>query len=138
MAAWRTWWKVPPGRVEGMHAHGGDPGADRWGGEAYDLVFLTKKMMLQPEQRIGYKFAEKAFAVLRDGGTAIFWETVQPAVGPTPLVRAMEAVLDLVASPTGGVQTDDGLTAMLRGIGFNSVRVVECLGGQTTFVVAKK
>jgi hypothetical protein len=134
----RTQFRVPPARVEGMHAHGGDPGADRWGGEDFDLVFLTKKMMLQPELRIGEKFARKAFEVLRPGGTAIFWETVQPAAGVTPVVRAMEAVLDLVASPTGGVQTDAGLSELLRGIGFSEVRMVECLGGQTTFVVARK
>jgi hypothetical protein len=134
----RTRYRVPAARVRDTHAHGGDPGADRWGAEDFDLVFLTKKMILQPEQRIGEKFAEKAFRVLRPGGTAIFWETVHTDGVATPLPRAMEAVLDLGASPGGGVNTERGLATLLGTIGFSDVEIVPCLGGQTTFVVARK
>jgi hypothetical protein len=134
----RQRYAVPPGRVDGMHEHGGDPSADRWGGEAFDLVFLTKKMILVPEERIGEKFARKAHEVLRPGGVAIFWETVHTDDGPTPLPRALEAVLDLGASPAGLVNTDGGLRRTLGAIGFVDVQVVPVLGGQSTFVVARK
>lgn len=129
---------VPPDRVDGMHAHGGDPEADRWGDENFDLVFLTKKMILSPRERLGEKFARKAFRVLSPGGTAIFWETVHSDDAPTPIARAMEAVLDLFTSPGGRVNTERGLRAMLGEIGFTGVEIVPCLGGQTTFVVARK
>jgi hypothetical protein len=129
---------VPPERVDSMHAHGGDPSADKWGDERFDLVFLTKKMILQPEERIGEKFAHKAFEVLAPGGTAIFWETVHTDDRPTPIARAMEAVLDLFASPGGLVNTERSLSAMLRGIGFRSVEIVPVLSNTTTFVVARK
>jgi hypothetical protein len=134
----REQFAVPPARVDGMHAHGGDPSADRWGDERFDLVFLTKKMILQPQERIGEKFARKAFQVLAPGGTAIFWETVHTDGGPTPLPRAMEAVLDLFASPGGLVNTEGGLRTLLGGIGYQRIEIVPCLGGQTTFVVARK
>jgi hypothetical protein len=129
---------VEEARVDGMHAHGGDPSADRWGDERFDLVFLTKKMILAPEERIGEKFARKAYQVLAPGGTAIFWETVHPESQPTPLARAMEAVLDLGAGPTGLVNTDRGIERLLGEIGFRQVEIVPCLGGQTTFVVARR
>jgi hypothetical protein len=134
----RDRYRIDPARVDGMHAHGGDPSADRWGDERFDLVFLTKKMILQPEERIGEKFARKAFQVLSPGGAAIFWETVHPEGEPTPLLRAMEAVLDLGAGPTALVNTDRGLERLLLDIGFRSVEIVPCLGGQTTFVVARR
>ena len=134
----RERFRVPPERVDGMHAHGGDPEADRWGDERFDLVFLTKKMILQPSERLGEKFARKAFHVLSPGGTAIFWETVHTDDGATPIARAMEAVLDLFTSPGGRVNTERGLRALLGEIGFTSIEIVPCLGGQTTFVVARK
>ncbi len=134
----RERYHVPEAAVEGMHAHGGDPAADRWGDEAFDLVLLTKKMILEPEQRTGEKFATKAFDVLRPGGAAILWETVHPSDRPTPLPRAMEAVMDLIASPDGPLNDERDLRAMLARIGYRDVEVVPCLGGQTTFVVARK
>jgi len=129
---------VPANRVTGMHAHGGDPSADRWGGESYDLVFLTKKMILEPEQRMGEKFAAKAFEVLRPGGAVVLWETIHTDFRPTPLPRAMEAVMDLIASPTGLVNTENGVRSTLETIGYKKVEIVPCLGGQTTFVIARK
>ena len=134
----REKYDVDGDRVTGMHNHGGDPSQDKWGGETYDLVFLTKKMILEPEQRMGEKFAAKAFEVLRPGGVVILWETVHPGEGRTPLAHAMEAVLDLGASPTGLVTTDVKMRKMLSKIGFQKVDLVPCLGGQTTFVVARK
>ena len=134
----RTRYGVPDNAVEGMHAHGGDPTADRWGDEAFDLVLLTKKMILEPEQRTGEKFATKAFDVLRPGGVAVLWETVHPTGRPTPLPRAMEAVMDLIASPDGPLNEEHSLREMLARIGYRDVEVVPCLGGQTTFVVARK
>jgi hypothetical protein len=129
-------YRVPAARIDGMHAHGGDPRADRWGDGEYDLVFLTKKMILSPEERLGEKFAQKAFEVLRPGGAAVFWETVHTDGRPTPLLRAMEAMLDLGASPTGLVTKEGELRHTLERLGFSSVELVPCLGGQTTFVVA--
>ncbi len=134
----RDTYGVPEDRVEGSHDHGGDPRADRWGSEDFDLVFLTKKMILDPQNRVGEAFAAKAFEVIRPGGVAIFWEAVHPDAGPTPLSRAMEVVMDLIASPAGPVQTESSVTALLGGIGYRDVTVVPCLEGQTTFVVARR
>ena len=134
----RHQYRVPANRVTGMHAHSGDPGDDRWGDEAFDLVFLTKKMILEPENLIGEKFATKAFEVLRPGGIAIFWETIHSDRRPLPLPRAMEAVLDLGASPTGLINTEESLTDMLTNIGFDAPEFVHCLSGQTSFALARK
>ena len=134
----RRQYHVPANRVAGMHAHSGDPNDDEWGDETFDLVFLTKKLILDPENRIGEKFASKAFEVLRPGGIAIFWETIHSDRKPLPLARAMEAVLDLGASPTGLINTEDGLTAMLTTIGYERVEFVHCLNGQTSFALARK
>jgi hypothetical protein len=136
----RERYRVPAARVDGMHEHGGDPTLDRWGANdgGFDLVLLTKKMILAPDERLGEKFARKAFAVLRPGGVALLWETVHPDQGPTPPLRAMEAMLDLGAGPTALVNTEGGLRRLLGGIGFSAVELVPCLNGQTTFVVARK
>ncbi len=134
----RQQYGVPPDRVAGMHCHGGDPSEDRWGDEAFDMVMLTKKMILAPEQRMGEKFATKAFEVLRSGGVCIFWECLHTHGRPTPLPRAMEAVLDLGASPAGMVNTEQSFSELLGRIGYSDVQVVPCLGGTTTFVVARK
>jgi len=129
---------VPSDRVAGVHAHGGDPTADRWGDERFDLVFLTKKWILAPEDHLGEKFTRKAFDVLRPGGMVVLWECVHPDVGKTSLARAMEAVLDLGASPRGPVATEGGMTHALRRIGFSDVEIVPLLGGELTFVVGRR
>jgi hypothetical protein len=136
----RERYRVPAARVDGMHEHRGDPTLDRWGPNdgGFDLVLLTKKMILAPDERLGEKFARKAFDVLRPGGVALLWETVHPDEGPTPLLRAMEAMLDLGAGPTALVNTEGGLRRLLGDIGFAAVELVPCLNGQTTFVVARK
>lgn len=126
---------IPEQAVTGIHSHGGDPSADRWGDENFDLVFLTKKMILAPEERMGEKFAAKAFEVLRPGGAAIFWETVYADHRPTPRDRALEGVLDLTAAPAGNVNTERGIRRMLENIGYRRVRIVPAMGGQTTFVL---
>ena len=87
---------------------------------------------------VGERFAKKAFGVLRPGGVAILWETLHGEGRPTPLGRAMEAVLDLGASPAGPALTEAGLGRLLGGIGFRAVEVVPCLEGATTFVVARR
>jgi len=129
---------VPPTRVVGTHEHGGNPSEDRWGDEAFDLVFLTKKMILAPEERLGQRFAEKAFRVLNPGGVAVFWECLHTDDRPTPLGRAMEAVMDLGASPCGTVSTEHGIQSQLSDIGFAKVEIVPLLLGELTFVVATK
>jgi DNA-binding MarR family transcriptional regulator len=134
----RARYRVPEGAVAGTHSHSGDPSVDRWGDRSYDLVFLTKKMILAPEQKTGARFAEKAFSVLAPGGTLLLWETVHREPEPTPLGRAMEGVMDLFASPAGVVSTERSLRELLGGIGFGDIEVVPCLGGQTTFVVARR
>jgi hypothetical protein len=123
--------------VESTHAHGGEPEADDWGGP-YDLVLLTRKMILAPESNLGERFASKAFQALRPGGAAVFWEVVHPDVGAAPISRAMEALYDLCASPSAPIRTESTYRAMLLGIGYKKVEVVPCLGGQTTFLVATR
>lgn len=134
----RQQFRVDPDRVDGMHCHGGEPDDDRWGSENFDLVFLTKKMVLEPENRLGYKFAKKSYQVLSPGGVAVFWEAVHNDHSPTPMALAMESILDLGVSPTGCVLTRGSMTDMLTGIGFRQVEFVACLGGETNFVVARR
>ena len=125
-------------RVVGSHAHGGDPQEDQWGEETFDLVFLTRKMILEPEHELGVRFARKAFDVLNPGGVAIFWEVVHPTAGIAPLSVAMEAVFDLAASPSAPSRTKRCFEHLLLDIGFSKVDLVPCLAGQTSFVVATK
>lgn len=134
----RETYRVPPNQVTGMHNHSGEPSDDRWGEESYDLIFLTKKMILDPENRMGEKFVRKAFDVLTPGGVAILWETIHSDAKATSLAQAMEAVMDLGASPTGLVHTDVRLRSLLHRIGYDDVQFVPCLSRQTTFVVARK
>jgi len=129
---------VAPERVEDTHAHSGEPGDDDWGSESYDLVFLTRKMILEPSEGVGEKFARKAFEVLSERGVAVFWETVYSESQPMPLGRAMEAVFDLCTSPSAPARTADDYRRLFLGIGYASVEVVPCLGGQTTFLIARK
>lgn len=129
---------VEEAKVAGTHAHTGLPGNDRWGDEAFDLVFLTRKMVLDPASGLGEAFARKAFAVLNPGGVAIFWEAVLDDGRPTPLRPALESLLDLGICPAGCAWTRNGLTRLLEGIGFRSIEVLSCLAGQTRFVVARK
>ena len=100
---------VAPERVEDTHAHSGEPGDDDWGSESYDLVFLTRKMILEPSEGVGEKFARKAFEVLSERGVAVFWETVYSESQPMPLGRAMEAVFDLCTSPSAPARTPEEL-----------------------------
>lgn len=134
----RRRYEVPADRVDEMHDHGGDPAGDRWGREAFDLVFLTKKMILDPAQGLGERFADKAYEVLNPGGVTVFWETIYDDDEATPVDRAMEGFLDFGVSPTGPVLTRRRFRRRLEEIGFCDVHVVECLEGATTFVVARK
>jgi len=125
-------------RIDGMHDHGGTPSEDRWGNQSYDLVFLTKKMILEPENKLGEQFAQKACDVLNPGGVAVFWETIYPNEAAIRRSSMLEAVLNMGASPASPVRTQDSFTQLLNGMGFVNVRLVECLFGQATFVVAEK
>lgn len=136
--ALRMEYNIDPDRVNGMHRHSGEPDGDKWGDESFDLVFLTKKMLLDPDEKMGEKFATKAYEVLNDGGVALFWETIHPDDEPTPYQRAVTAVMDLAASPTGFSLTEDGFEETLRDIGFREVEYVHCLGGETSFALAHK
>jgi len=78
-------------------------------------VLLTKKMILAPEARTGERFARKAFDVLRPGGVWCCGRAVHAEPGPTPLGRAMEALLDLGASPAAPPQTEASLGRLPRG-----------------------
>jgi hypothetical protein len=129
---------IDPQRIAGMHDHAGDPEQDRWGGQSFDLVLLTKKMILEPHHRLGERFAQKAFEVLEPGGVAVFWETVYPDDGPLKRSGALEAVLNMGASPAAAVRTETGFEEMLTSMGYEDVRFVPCLFGQTTFVVARR
>lgn len=129
---------VDPGRVVETHSHGGEPTADRWGEEAFDLVFLTKKMILSPSERLGERFARKAYDVLNPGGVTVLWEAVHPDEGPTSAAVALESMMDLGVSPTGCVLTHGGMKELLRDIGYRGVDFVPCMGGETSFIVARK
>ena len=129
---------VSPSRVTGTHNHGGDPQADEWGDESFDLVFLTRKMIVEPESEFGLRFARKAFDVLNPGGVLILWETVHPNKGKTPLPSAMEAVFDLTASPKAPSRTQKCFELLLSEVSFVKTEVIPCLGGQTSFVVGTK
>ncbi len=134
----RERYRVDPCRVAGMHAHSGEPAADRWGTEAFDLVFLTRKMILDPEKQVGQKFARKALDVLNPGGVAVFWEAVHPERGPSPLPLALETFFDLGMSPSAPLKTQRSFERMLVHLGYERVEYVSCLGGSTTFAVATK
>ncbi len=129
---------VPAARVVDMHAHGGEPDEDRWGREGFDMVFLTKKMILDPENELGKRFARKAFEVLHPEGVALFWETIHDAKDSTCAMRGMESFLDFGVSPTGPVLTKEGFRRDLQEIGFRRVDIVSALQGTTTFAVARK
>lgn len=136
--ALRMEYSVNPDRVNGMHRHSGEPDGDKWGDENFDLVFLTKKMLLEPEERMGEKFARKAYDVLNPGGVCLFWETIHPDDEPTPFSRAASGILDLAASPSGFTLTEDDFEAMLRRIGFEEVDYVYALDGECSFAIARK
>jgi hypothetical protein len=95
-------------------------------------------MILEPEKGIGAAFAEKAYQVLKPGGVTLFWETIHPENTPTPMGRAMEAVLDFGASPTGPSRTDKEFESFLKAIGYRDIEIIPCLNNHTTFVVARK
>lgn len=134
----RVQYEVDPSRVEGMHSHSGEPDGDKWGDEAFDLVFLTRKMILDPGAGVGEKFARKALEVLNPGGAVVFWEAVHPDDGPSPLPLALETVFDLGMSPSAPLKTRSSFGRQLRDIGYSEVDYVSCLGGTTTFAVARK
>ncbi len=134
----REEYDVAPNRVVEMHAHGGEPAEDQWGREAFDLVFLTKKMVLDPANDLGRKFARKSYQVLNPEGVAVFWETIYDDEAPANTDRGMEGFLDFGVSPTGPVLTNRGFQRFLTDIGYRDVEVVSCLEGATTFVVARK
>lgn len=129
---------VDPTRVVDTHAHGGEPFDDQWGRESFDLVFLTKKMILDPANDLGDKFARKTHQVLEPGGVAVFWETIHEDDEATPLRRAMESLLDFGVSPTAPVLTRKQFAQRLRDIGFRDIQVVSCLNDTTTFVIARR
>lgn len=128
---------VPEHRVVETHGHGGQPFDDQWGREAFDLVFLTKKMILDPDNDLGDRFARKAFEVLEPGGVAVFWETIHDDADALPLDRAINAFLDFGVNPTGPVLTRSRFGQRLREIGYRDIEVVPCMQGETTFVVAR-
>ncbi len=133
----RREYDVDPARVVETHPHGGEPSEDQWGRERFDLVFLTKKMVLDPGNDLGDKFARKSLEVLNPGGVTIFWETVHEERRPTPIARALEGFLDFGVSPAAPVLTRDRFRNRLRDIGFEDVRFVSCLNETTTFTIAR-
>lgn len=129
---------IDSNKVVDTHRHGGEPQEDEWGEESFDLVFLTKKMLLEPDEKMGEKFARKAYEVLNKNGVALFWETIHPDDEPTPYSRAVNQVMDLAASPTGFALTKGEFRSTLENIGFDEVEYVHCLGGETSFALARK
>ncbi|MFB6346486.1 MAG: methyltransferase [bacterium] len=136
--ALRMEYNIDPNRVKGMHRHSGEPDGDKWGEESFDLVFLTKKMLLEPEDRMGEKFARKAYDVLNPGGVVLFWETIHPDNEATPFARAASGILDLAASPNGFTLTEDAFEDLLTRIGFDDVEYVYALDEECSFALARK
>lgn len=136
--ALRMKYDIDSDRVKGTHRHSGEPADDDWGSNAYDLVFLTKKMLLEPEERMGEKFARKAYEVLDSDGVALFWETIHPDDEPTPFNRAVSGLLDLAASPSGFTLTERDFEGQLKRIGFSDVEYVYTLGDECSFALARK
>ncbi len=134
----RNEYGVDPTRVVDTHAHSGEPADDRWGREAFDLVFLTKKMILDPADGVGEKFARKAHRVLEPGGTAIFWEAFHHPDGETPEGLALESLFDLGVTPDAGPLYRPAFRDRLERIGFDDVEFVDCLGGATSFALAHR
>ena len=134
----RQTYGVDPARVVETHAHTGEPSDDEWGREAFDLVFLTKKMILDPANDTGEKFARKSYEVLEPGGVAIFWEAVHRPGGDTPDGVALESLFDLAVTPDAGPLYRDDFRRRLRDIGFETVDYVDCLAGATSFTVARR
>mgnify|MGYP006287136373 CR=1 FL=1 len=127
---------VDPVRVVDTHRHSGEPADDSWGADDYDLVFLTRKMILEPENETGLKFARKARQVLRPGGVAVFWEAIHPDNRTSPLGLSLETSFDLGMSPTAPLKTESEFTEICDEVGFEDVDFVSCLGGATSFAVA--
>jgi hypothetical protein len=134
----RNTYEVDSSRVVDTHVHAGEPGDDQWGWEAFDLVFLTKKMILDPANDIGEKFARKAYEVLEPGGAAVFWEAFHDRNGDTPKGVGLESLVDLGVSPQAGPLYRDSFRRRLRRIGFDEIEFVDCLGGATSFAVARR
>lgn len=128
---------VDPERVVETHAHTGTPEADDWGRGSFDLVFLTRKMMLDPEERIGERFAARALEALNPGGVALFWEAFHEENGETTPALALESLFDLGANPRAHPLTRGDFRDRMRSIGYESVTFVECLGGTVSFAVAR-
>ena len=131
----RTQFDIPAAQVRGMHEHQGEPEDDDWGEETFDLVLLTRKMILKPEDRVGERFAAKALTVLAPGGVALLWEIVHPDDGPTPLPVALQAVYDVIASPAAEARTHRDYENLMHHLGYRRVTFERCLE-ETTFVLA--
>lgn len=136
--ALRASYGIEPQRVDGMHVHGGQPEEDRWGDESFDLVFLTKKMVLDPANQLGERFARKAFEVLRPGGAVVLWEAIHDETERPSRPLAMETMLDLGISPTGALLTRQSMQGKLLQLGFCDVEFITCMNGETTFAVARR
>src|SRR5690606_6963751 len=103
-----------------------------------DLVFLTKKMVLDPASHLGERFAQKAFEVLRPGGAVVLWEAIHDDNEPPSRPLAMETMLDLGISPTGALLTRQSLQSKLLHLGFCDVEFITCMNGETTFAIARR
>jgi len=68
----------------------------------------------------------------------VLWETVHPDDGPLPPGRALEALMDLSASPDAPPRTERDFATLLGDMGFGDVELVAALQGRTTFLVARK
>jgi hypothetical protein len=112
---------VPEHRIEEICSHEGDPGTDHWGKGEFDLVLLTKKFVLKPEEKLGERFAERAFRVLRPGGRVVIWETIYPEDGKVPKWVALNGFQDLIPSYGGAFYTQKKMEEILRKIGFLKV-----------------
>lgn len=93
--------------------------------------------MLDPEERIGERFAARALEALNPGGVALFWEAFHEENGETTPALALESLFDLGANPRAHPLTRGDFRDRMRSIGYESVTFVECLGGTVSFAVAR-
>lgn len=126
--------------VLSMSNHSGDPEDDTWGKESFDLVFLTKKFLLHPEDGIGESFARKSYQVLNPGGKAVLWETFYPDHGGPSKDVALFGLQDLIASRGGALYTRNAIRSFLKEVGFRKIdfHAFPLVFGDVEFCVAEK
>lgn len=126
--------------VISMSSHSGIPEDDTWGKEAFDMVFLTKKFLLHPDDGVGESFARKGYQVLNPGGKLVVWETFYPDNRKPNMETALFGLQDLIASQGGALYTRSTMRKFLKETGFRKVEFMPfpLVFGDVEFCIAEK